>query len=370
MPSSRHQKSPFSMTPSPSTDTPIFASEEEINSFGKYLHSSKRILVLCGAGLSAASGIPTFSGDGAHWRGHKCTSISSIDCFEELPGLVWKYHAERRKLALGAGPNRGHEALAVLARKKNGVRVLTQNIDGLSQKAKHPKDRLYELHGSLMDIKCSNKECDYYEKDNFKEPICPALAVKDAIENFAPTARQSFNDKASTEEVGSKLSELTLKDEKENNEKTILKPALKFEPRPNPLADIIASLSPIMTDEMKAEPVPDVKDLPHCPKCSSLLRPAVVWFGESLSVPQYNEIIAWIDEEKRLDLMIVIGTKGEVFPAGKFVDIAKEKGARVCVVNMDKSHLGTLTAREKKDWVFEGNAAEILPVFFEGILLN
>jgi NAD-dependent SIR2 family protein deacetylase len=36
-------------------------------------------------------------------------------------------------------------------------------------------------------------------------------------------------------------------------------------------------------------------------------------------VPQYNEIIAWIDEEKKLDLMIVIGTKGEVFPAGKFV---------------------------------------------------
>jgi NAD-dependent SIR2 family protein deacetylase len=47
-----------------------------------------------------------------------------------LPGLVWKYHAERRKLALGARPNRAHEALAVLARKKGGVRVLTQNIDG------------------------------------------------------------------------------------------------------------------------------------------------------------------------------------------------------------------------------------------------
>jgi hypothetical protein len=37
---------------------------------------------------------------------------------------------------------------------------------------------------------------------------------------------------------------------------------------------------------------------------------------------------------------------------------------------MDKNHLGTLVAREKKDWVFESNAAEILPVLFEGILLN
>jgi len=245
----------------------------------------------------------------------------------------------------------------------------SNGCEGLSQKAKHPKNRLYELHGSLMDIKCSNKDCDYYEKDNFKEPICPALAVEDAIKNFAPTAKQSSRDTATTDDVTSKISGLTVENKKEN-EKNAPKPAPKFEPRPNPLADIIASLSPIMTDEMRAEPVPDVKDLPHCPKCSSLLRPAVVWFGESLSVPQYNEIITWIDEERKLDLMIVIGTKGEVFPAGKFVDIAKEKGARVCVVNMDKNHLGTLVAREKKDWVFEGNAAEILPVLFEGILLN
>ncbi|TVY75792.1 NAD-dependent protein deacylase [Lachnellula suecica] len=443
MPSSRRQKSPAAsetMAPPsiPSTEAPTFASEAEINAFGKYLHSSKRILVLCGAGLSAASGIPTFSGDGAHWRGHKCTSISSIDCFEELPGLVWKYHAERRKLALAAKPNRAHEALAVLAKKKKGVRVLTQNIDGefcssfgsrgvvnlekraesreedsyeieslngmlgnfqiehrnppkpspvfnvimpthraitdisegLSQKAKHPKDRLYELHRSLLDIKCSNKECDYYDKDNFEEPVCPALAVDDAIAHFASTAEQSSKEVVTTNEVASKISSLTVEGGKENEGKTDPKPAPKFEPRPNPLADIIASLSPIMTDEMRAEPVPDIKDLPHCPKCSSLLRPAVVWFGESLSVPQYNEITAWIDEERKLDLMIVIGTKGEVFPAGRFVDIAKGKGARICVVNMDKNHLGMLTVREKKDWVFEGNAAEILPVLFEGILLN
>jgi len=132
-----------------------------------------------------------------------------------------------------------------------------------------------------MDIKCSNKECDYYEKDNFKEPICPALAVENAIEHFALTATQFLNDKASTEEVESKLAELTVKRAKKESEKES-KLAPTFEPRPNPLADIIASLSPVVTDEIRAEPVPDVKDLPHCPKCSSLLRPAVVWFGESL----------------------------------------------------------------------------------------
>ena len=101
----------------------------------------------------------------------------------------------------------------------------SNNSEGLSQKAKHPKDRLYELHGSLMDIKCSNKECDYYDKDNFKEPICPALAVEDVIEHFAPAAKQSSKDKAAADDVTSKLSGLTVKDEKKENEKTAPKPA-------------------------------------------------------------------------------------------------------------------------------------------------
>jgi len=107
-----------------------FASEEEINSFGKHLYKSKRILGLCGAGLSAASGIPTFRGSGALWRNHKAASISSIETFEANPGLLCSYHANRRHLALEAKPNEGHLALAKSAKKKGFV-CLTQNIDGL-----------------------------------------------------------------------------------------------------------------------------------------------------------------------------------------------------------------------------------------------
>lgn len=127
-----------------------------------------------------------------------------------------------------------------------------------------------------MDIKCSNKECGYYEKDNFIEPICPALAVDEAIENFVHSANESSKDTAATDAVASKLSYLKVKGERKENEKATPSLVPKFEPRPNPLADIITSLSPIMTDEMRAEPVPEIKDLPYCPKCSSLLRPAVV----------------------------------------------------------------------------------------------
>jgi len=246
--------------------------------------------------------------------------------------------------------------------RKASTNVLT----GLSQKAGHPKDQLYELHGSLLDIKCSNKECDYYDKDNMDDPVCPALAVDAGIRSFAPKLEPTPANEPSVDEVASNLSTMTVKNGKKKKKVNVP----DYEPISNPLADIIAAMSPVITDEMRAEPVPDISELPQCPRCSSLLRPGVVWFGESLSRTQYDEIIAWIDEERKLDLMIVIGTKGEVYPAGRFVDIAKEKGARICVVNMDKDHIGSLVVREGKDWVFEGDAAEILPVLFEGVLLN
>ena len=114
------------------TKSPSFATQEEINSFGKHLYKPKRILALCGAGLSAASGIPTFRGSGAMstWRGHKASSLSSIETFNINPGLVWQYMADRRHLAMQSEPNNAHEALAKLAKKKPGFVCLTQNIDG------------------------------------------------------------------------------------------------------------------------------------------------------------------------------------------------------------------------------------------------
>jgi NAD-dependent deacetylase sirtuin 5 len=222
---------------------------------------------------------------------------------------------------------------------------------GFSQRAKHPKDRLYELHGSLMAIKCTNTSCDYVEKENLQPSICPALAIDTLV---SPP-------KDSTAEVASKLSSLTVKDSE-----APVKPA--YESRPNPLQEILVSLAPIITDEMRKEVIP-VAELPHCPKCNSLLRPGVVMFGEPLSQAMFDEINAWIDAEKKLDLMLVIGTTAQVYPAARFVQRAKEKGARIAVINMDAGHLGDMVVR-KQDWVFEGNAAEILPVLFEGTLEN
>lgn len=91
--------------------------------------TSNRILALCGAGLSAASGLPTFRGAGGLWRNHDPTMLARPGAFQRDPALVWLFYAWRRHLALSVEPNDGHRALAELARKKENFLCLTQNVD-------------------------------------------------------------------------------------------------------------------------------------------------------------------------------------------------------------------------------------------------
>lgn len=102
----------------------------DLSAFHEVLRGSKRILALCGAGLSAASGLPTFRGAGGLWRGFKSQDLATEDAFEDDPGMVWLFYSYRRHTALKAKPNAGHYALAELAKKVPGFMCLSQNVDG------------------------------------------------------------------------------------------------------------------------------------------------------------------------------------------------------------------------------------------------
>ena len=106
------------------------APRTSVAEFQELVGSGSRILALCGAGLSAASGLPTFRGAGGLWRNHEATSLASPDAFRNDPALVWLFYSWRRHMALKAKPNRGHYALAELAKKKDEFMCLTQNVDG------------------------------------------------------------------------------------------------------------------------------------------------------------------------------------------------------------------------------------------------
>ena len=229
-------------------------------------------------------------------------------------------------MALKASPNPAHYALAALAKnKERDFQTLSQNVDGLSQRAGHPREKLHLLHGTLFDVRCSQFFCRYREEDNFVDPIVPALAI--------PTEE----DDPTSIEARKKASDV------------------KKEARQNGTRELD------IADENVELPELAIRDLPHCPDCKTgLLRPGVVWFGEMLPQQVIHAVDEWIMQSDNVDLIMVIGTSAKVYPAAGYVDRARAKGARVAVINTDQKDRpagGMMTG----DWFFCGDAETVVP---------
>ena len=113
----------------------------------------KNLVVLSGAGMSAESGISTFRDAGGLWDKYPVEQVATPEGYARDPELVINFYNERRKQLLDVKPNRGHELLAGLEKYFN-VTVITQNVDGLHQKA--GSKNVLELHGSVHRNYCLN----------------------------------------------------------------------------------------------------------------------------------------------------------------------------------------------------------------------
>ncbi|KAJ3531380.1 hypothetical protein NM688_g7586 [Phlebia brevispora] len=275
--------------------------------FQQTLRSSKHIIAVAGAGLSAASGIPTFRGKGGMWRKYDAMSLATPEAFEHNPSRVWQFYHYRREKALQAYPNVAHFALAAFSissiREKiapgSTFTLVTQNVDGLSRRAwddviskadsniqeteKEPP--LFEMHGRLFDVVCTSSSCQHRRLD-FSSPICPALAGTEA------------EVEAGTVETDIPLSQL-----------------------------------------------------PRCSKCGALARPGVVWFGE---IPHYLDEIDKLVEQA--DLCLVVGTSSTVYPAAGYAEEVAMNGGKVAVFNLDRSEGDT-----DADYLFLGPCELTLP---------
>lgn len=112
-----------------------------------------RVAALTGAGISAESGVPTFRGASGLWRDHRPEDLATPEAFSRDPSLVWEFYAWRRTLVAGAKPNRAHLILAQIEAEGHDLIIITQNVDGLHQKA--GSRRVIELHGSLWQLRCT-----------------------------------------------------------------------------------------------------------------------------------------------------------------------------------------------------------------------
>lgn len=126
------------------------------------LEGASRMVVLTGAGVSAESGVPTFRGDQGLWRSYRPEELATADAFRRDPELVWSWYQWRRDLIADCVPNSGHHALARLALGRDGVTLVTQNVDGLHHRAAHDvggsdPELAYplEVHGAIHRDRCS-----------------------------------------------------------------------------------------------------------------------------------------------------------------------------------------------------------------------
>jgi NAD-dependent deacetylase len=224
----------------------------------RLLRNARHIAVLTGAGISAESGIPTFRGAGGLWRNFRPEELATPQAFARDPATVWEWYLWRRELIAQAQPNAGHLALVRLEDRTPHFSLITQNVDGLHDRA--GSRRILKVHGDIWINRCCG--CG-------REP-----------EKLPPD-------------------------------------------RP-----------------------------PRC-ACGGFLRPGVVWFGEALP----RDVWAQAEEAAGdAEVLLVVGTSAQVYPAASLVPYAQNNGAAVIEINLDETPFS-----ESVDIALRGPAGEILP---------
>ena len=202
-----------------------------------------RVLVITGAGVSAESGIPTFRDQDGYWRNLDPIKLATPEAFARDPELVWQWYRERRQRIRNAQPNAAHEAIARLAQCADEFLLVTQNVDDLHERAGLAKAEMVQIHGDIFVTKCSR--CDFVDTGKGGGPPEP------------PASSAVY-----------------------------------------PHSGRLESIAP--TSERDG-------DLPWCPKCDTLMRPGVIWFGESLPAPETERVENYLQRDS-CGVVIVAGT--------------------------------------------------------------
>jgi len=125
---------------------------EAVQAAARLLRDARRIVVFSGAGLSRASGIPTYRDADGLWKSQNALQFSHAEDLARDPSGFTKFWAQRMAVIESAQPNPGHAALAALQRLRPATRLVTQNVDGLLTLA--GGQDVLELHGSLRRWRC------------------------------------------------------------------------------------------------------------------------------------------------------------------------------------------------------------------------
>ncbi len=157
--------------------------DELIKSAALKILEAKNIVVFTGAGISTESGIPDFRSPGGIWSRYNSDDLTyqRFRSDERYRKLYWEYDLARYPAMIEAEPNPAHKAIVEIERSGRLLALITQNIDGLHQKAGVSEEKIYELHGTVHEVLCLDcltrwprKEItERMDPNNIVVPYCP-----------------------------------------------------------------------------------------------------------------------------------------------------------------------------------------------------
>jgi len=130
---------------------------------------ARRVTAMTGAGVSAASGVPTFRGAAGLWRTFRPEQLATPDAFRRDPSLVWEWYDWRRQLIAGCAINAAHEVIARWSARP-GFTLITQNVDGLHERA--GTRNVVRYHGSIWTLQCADG-CGAPDWEDLRAPLAP-----------------------------------------------------------------------------------------------------------------------------------------------------------------------------------------------------
>jgi NAD-dependent SIR2 family protein deacetylase len=272
---------------------------QQLEQLDGFLQRHRRVLVLTGAGLSTASGIPDYRDKDGVRRGR--TPIQGPD-FRKSEAVRRRYWA--RSMAgwptlAQAAPNAGHRALAELEQAGRIAAIITQNVDGLHQRA--GSSNLIELHGNIHGVICLDCRASY-RRDAIQAWLAaanPVLAAADAAGEIVPEAR--------------------------------------------PDGDAEIELDALQDFHM-----------PSCDACGGTLQPDVIFFGDNIPPERTADALRMQEEA---DALLVVGSSLMVFSGYRFCKLAAQANKPIAAINLGKTRADDLIGLK-----VEASAAEVLPL--------
>jgi NAD-dependent SIR2 family protein deacetylase len=245
----------------------------------EFVDKSKRLVVLTGAGCSTDSGIPDYRSPGGAWTRHKPIYYSSFVRSAEVRRFYWARSYRGWPRFAGARPNRAHAALAALESRGKVHQLITQNVDDLHQEA--GSRAVVQLHGRNRVVICLE---------------CRAEFSREEMQDRLAQANREWMERASWDHL-------------------------------NPDE---ADFAPDGDANVAHDAVGDFR-VPECQACGGVLKPAVVFFGESVPPEKVRYSMGRVDEA---DALLVVGSSLTVWSGFRFVKRAAERGLPIAIVNI------------------------------------